>query len=101
MSNSEKCAYHEQLATDIALIKQSVEYVRESLAQDREKTQAHIHEGEREGGVRDRLSIVETQLKTLKRDKWWVAIVGGVIGGLIGAQAPELIGDIVRVLTGK
>jgi 3-dehydroquinate synthetase len=97
----EKCAYHEQLATDIALIKQGMDFIRETISQDRTKTQAHIHEGEREGGVRDRLTTVETQLKTLKRDKWWVAIVGGVIGGLIGAQAPGLIRDIVGVLTGR
>lgn len=69
------------------------------------RTADHIAEGDKVGGYRDRILLLETEdkaqsdrigaqteiISALKKAEWKRVIVGGVIGGII-ARSPELIG---------
>jgi hypothetical protein len=62
---------------------------------------AHILEGEKDGGHRDRLAKVEAQMKILMgAGKWFViaACVGGFLGGIVGKLAPEVADAILKAL---
>lgn len=54
----------------------------------------HILDGERQGGWRDRLVVVEEKVKGNER----FAVVAGVIGGLIGAGAPSAVAGLARLV---
>jgi len=94
----ETCDYHQQLSTDIALIKQDLVYIKDRVCK-------HIDEGEAKGGFRDRLVIVELgvvsltrEIAALKTAKWITATVGGGIGGLIAIALPEVAAMLIKAL---
>jgi len=51
----------------------------------------HINEGDKQGGFRDRIIILEQEVSALKQAEWGRVIAAGVIGGLIGNLSPDLI----------
>jgi len=55
------------------------------------RTADHISEGDRQGGYRDRLVILEQQVSVIKQGYWKTAITAGCLGGLIGNLSPDLI----------
>jgi len=62
----------------------------------------HIHEGEKQGGHRDRVAKLEIEVNMLLRTQtrvFWAGCVGGFIGGLIGRLVPWA-GDAVGKLLG-
>lgn len=89
----ETCEYHTQLATDMAVIKNDVQYIKERVC-------THIYEGEKQGGFRDRLSAVESDISALKKAMWIRVIVAGVIGGMIANGSDEAFRLFVKFLTG-
>jgi outer membrane murein-binding lipoprotein Lpp len=54
----------------------------------------HVDEGEKQGGWRDRLVIIENEVKGL----WKMSVGAGIIGGLIGAGAPNAVKFISHLL---
>jgi len=58
----------------------------------------HIDEGDKPGGFRDRILIVEQNIKELKKAEWTRVIVAGVLGGLIGNVSPDLIQGLLSLL---
>ena len=62
---------------------------------------AHVLEGDKSGGYRDRLVKVELEISQLKKAKWFTAITGGVIGALIGSGSNEVIVVLVKWMMGK
>lgn len=57
---------------------------------------AHVLEGDKAGGFRDRLLLVETSVKDMSKRIWFVAITGGVIGALIGSGSTEALSVFIK-----
>lgn len=62
------------------------------------RTADHIAEGDKQGGFRDRVVILEQQVSALKKAEWTRVITAGAIGGLIGNLSPDLIRSILWLL---
>mgnify|MGYP001584423231 FL=1 len=69
----------------------------------------HITEGEKAGGFRDRLIVLEQnevscrasvdkEIKTIKNGYWKVCATAGVIGGLLGSGAPSVFEWVGKIL---
>lgn len=86
----EHCADHGQMREDIVLMKNDLRYIRDKVC-------AHVTEGDREGGYRDRLLIVEREIAALRTSVWKIGITSGLIGALIGNATPEAIKIIVSL----
>lgn len=65
--------------------------IEKNLSEWVKRTELHINEGERPGGVRNRVDKLEWDVSELKKRFWWSAIVGGVIGALIGSGSGDLL----------
>jgi hypothetical protein len=52
---------------------------------------AHVIEGEREGGFRDRLLKAEIDIKAMKERFWQSALIGGIIGALVGSGSKDIL----------
>ena len=95
---NEQCSYHTQLVADIAVIKNDLTYIKDSVCR-------HVKEGEEKGGFRDRLVVVELavvsltkEIAALKTAKWVTAVIGGLVGGLVSQLLPETIQLIVKMV---
>ena len=51
----------------------------------------HVLEGDKSGGWRDRLIMVENEISALKKAMWTRVITAGIIGGLIGSGSSDVI----------
>lgn len=60
----------------------------------------HVDEGEKSGGVRDRLLITERKVIDLEKRRWVDAFIGGIVGALLGQVAPEIITTFVKWIIG-
>lgn len=61
----------------------------------------HIDEGERAGGIRDRVKVVEIKvadIENIKRGVWKAGIIGGVIGSLFAQAAPEVMKLLIGII---
>ena len=61
----------------------------------------HVIEGDKQGGFRDRLFKVELDVKSLKERFWQSALIGGVIGALIGSGSNDVIVMLIKWFMGK
>jgi flavorubredoxin len=91
------CAQHTEIVKDMATVKQMVVDMKVSFDEVKERMVSHIIEGEKEGGVRDRVKSLEKKLddtneivSSLKRAEWKRVVVAGVIGGIV-SRSPELL----------
>ena len=57
----------------------------------------HIDDGEKQGGFRDRVLILEETVSALKRSYWKTALTCGIIGGLLGKISPDIFNLLVRL----
>jgi hypothetical protein len=80
----ETCEYHTQLVADIAVLKDNTNYIRNKICK-------HVDEGEKEGGFRDRLLLLEQAVSELKKAMWIRVAVAGAIGGLIGSGSNDVL----------
>lgn len=85
------CAQHIEQVKDTAMIKQTVSDLKTSFDEVRDRMVAHITEGEKQGGVRDRVSKLEWKVESIEARFWIPSIVGGVIGALIGSGSSSVI----------
>lgn len=90
MSN-EVCDYHTTLVSDIAVIKNDIKYIKDKVCN-------HVTEGEGPGGWRDRLVILEQEVKVLRSNIWKIGLSSGVIGALVGNATPEVIKWAAKLL---
>ena len=58
----------------------------------------HVVEGEKEGGWRDRLLIMEQEVCSLKKAEWIRLIIASLIGGLLGKLSPDLVNFFAKML---
>lgn len=70
--------------------------IEENLSSWVKRTEAHILEGERTGGVRDRVSKLEWEVSELKKRFWFSSIIGGVIGALVGSGSGDLLSIFLK-----
>ena len=89
--SSEVCDYHVTLVADMAVIKTDIKYIKDKVC-------SHVHEGEEPGGWRDRLVILELEVKILRASIWKIGLASGVIGALVGNAAPEVIRWVAHLL---
>ncbi len=89
--SSEVCDYHVTLVADMAVIKTDIKYIRDKVCN-------HVTEGEGPGGWRDRLVILEQEVRLLKSSIWKIGLGSGVIGALVGNAAPEVIKLVAKLL---
>ena len=93
---TEICDQHLQIATDMATIKQLVNDMHTSFSDVKLRFVGHIQEGEKAGGVRDRLLLLEQEVAALKKAMWARVIISGLIGGLIGSGSADAIGLFLK-----
>jgi hypothetical protein len=87
----ETCEYHTLLVADIAVIKTDVSYIKKYIDSQDIRITKHIDEGEKQGGFRDRVIILEQAVEALKKAMWIRVGVAGVIGGLVGSGSADAI----------
>ena len=80
----EQCEYHTLLVADIAVIKNDLQYIKSKVC-------THIEEGDKVGGFRDRLIIMEQEISALKKAMWARVGVAGMIGGLVGSGSVDIL----------
>lgn len=80
---------HIKLVADIEVVKNDIKYIREKVCD-------HIHEGEKEGGFRDRLIVLEQTVSSLKKAMWARVSVAGLIGGLVGSGSADALGIFLK-----
>jgi hypothetical protein len=51
----------------------------------------HVAEGDQKGGFRDRLLVLELSVKELKERFWQSALIGGIIGALVGTGSKDVL----------
>lgn len=83
----------------ITILPECVEIIKridETLERIEKKICFHIEEGEKTGGFRDRVLKLEMDFKEMKNRFWASALIGGIIGALIGSGS----GDVLRIFLG-
>jgi len=90
----EQCEYHVLLVSDIAVIKNDLTYIKDRIC-------SHVEEGEKTGGFRDRLLLLEQSVSELKKAMWTRVIVAGFIGGLLGTGSSDAIGLVLKWVMGR
>jgi hypothetical protein len=56
----------------------------------------HVTEGDQKGGFRDRLLVLELTVKELKERFWQSALIGGIIGALVGTGSKDALVILVN-----
>lgn len=91
------CEEHLKMIEDRAEINSSIKIIQNDLSYIRNKVCKHVDEGEKEGGFRDRLLLLETDMKSLKKGLWLKTAVAGFIGGLAANATPEAMQLIMKL----
>jgi len=60
------------------------------------RTADHISEGDKVGGYRDRVLLLEQSVDALKKAMWIRVGVAGLIGGLIGSGSADALGVFLK-----
>ena len=90
---TEVCEYHTELVRDLAIIKNDIGYIKDKVC-------SHIEEGEKQGGFRDRLLILEQSVSSLKKAEWGRLITASLIGGLLGKLSPDMFDFLLKAVMG-
>ena len=62
---------------------------------------AHVTEGDKAGGFRDKLTKVDLDFKNLKERFWQSSLIGGVLGAFIGSGSKDAIQFLIKWITGQ
>jgi hypothetical protein len=88
------CAEHGGFCKDIGEIKGLLVGLTDNVNKYLKKTDAHIDEADRTGGVRDRVSNLERTVKLMP----WIAMGCGIFGAMIGKLSPVAFDILVRFI---
>lgn len=100
----ETCPEHIKFATQQGVIINKLDNIEARMA-------THVTEGEKVGGWRDRLLMLEGDVKNhkddvqkeigaLKRAMWLRTVISGILGGMIANGSDEAFRMFVKFLTG-
>jgi hypothetical protein len=116
---TEVCGLHdivhknqEELSRQVSTLNTTLLLLNRTLETLERRMLAHVDEGERPGGHRDRLLRLETEheqvkddiksnttrIRALRSELWKVAFIGGVIGGVVGKFATEMIDSVIKIV---
>lgn len=97
----------QKLLSSQAKTEATLEYYAKTYEAFLKRIEEHIHEGEKTGGVRDRLATAEhnlesirTEVSAIKQGYWKVGLGSGIVGALIGHLTPSAIVALVKFITG-
>lgn len=76
----------------------NIENLTKSFNNMEHKISSHIHEGEKPGGVRDRVAKLEWEISELKKRFWYSSAIGGVIGALVGSGSADILRSFLNWL---
>jgi len=92
----QQCDQHQDIVTKLAVIQNTLDTVATRIC-------AHIDDGERPGGYRDRVINLEhchkanqSEIAAVKKEYWKTCLMAGVIGGLLGKLTPEIFNFLIR-----
>lgn len=92
----ETCEYHALLVSDLAVTKNNTEHIKKAVDGLASRIATHVDEGEREGGFRDRLKSMESEISIMKKERWKLAITVGLIVGTM-ARSPDIWHLLINV----
>lgn len=94
-----------EIAKSMALLQKDVEYLRRDQEAILARFGKHVEDAEKEGGRHERLAATELAINNMQAQRTndlivmrWFMIGSGLIGGLIGAGAPEAFTKLFHVL---
>lgn len=96
----ETCEHHMQFASDMAVMKNDLHYIRSKVCQ-------HVDDGEKEGGFRDRLLLAEkeimslrSEIKAIARGRWIIGFVSGTVSTLIATGSRDVLLVFIKWIMG-
>ena len=87
----ETCEYHTLSVADIAVMKNDLAYIKDKVC-------SHVSDGDKPGGFRDRLIILEQEVSALKKAMWIRVAVAGFVGGLVANGTPEAVQWLIKII---
>ena len=92
------CKQHQNMVIELTKLTSTVENMDKSFKEIKDRMVNHINEGEKPGGIREIVHDLTKDVADIRKGMWRVAIVGGLIGGLISQLTPEIFGFIMKLL---
>ena len=93
---NEFCEQHIAISETTTRIETNLTNLIKTFEEIKERMVEHIHEGEKAGGVRERLTLLEVQVKELKKILWIRVFIAGVIGGLVGSKSIDVVTSLIQ-----
>jgi len=94
----EICNEHLKVATSLVKIEQNLSNFKKTFDEVKDRFVNHINEGERPGGMRERVIIMEQTISAIRQGYWKTAVVAGIIGGLLGKISPDIFNWFIRIV---
>lgn len=95
------CPEHSQIRNDLTEINTNVCVMRASFEDVKERFCKHIYDNEGKNGFRERIIVLENNVKHLDKRIMITGLLAGAVGGLIGKVTPELVMAIIRLVSSK
>jgi len=93
----ETCSQHSELVSKVAVLETKLDGIKDSQERVEKIFCKHVDEGEKTGGFRDRLIVVEQSISTIKKRYWKACIVARVIGGLLGKLRKDIFNLLLKL----
>ena len=108
----DKCANHDEfvketgaISNTVALMAKDLEYIRRDQETILARFLAHVENADKDGGWHDRIRLLETDtrgletsLATFRKFQLLYSAIGGIVGGVVGSQSPELFVWVVELI---
>lgn len=88
------CSEHGPLCTDIGEIKGIVGGIKDTVDKCFNKFEEHVTEANKQGGVRDRVLILERRMNLMP----WISMASGFFGAILGQASPVAFDKFVGLL---
>lgn len=93
----ENCPQHQDMVVQLTKIEVIIDNLTKNFNEVKERMVTHIVEGEKPGGIRERVHDLELLVKRVQTEMWKVAIVSAFIGSLVGQLTPDVVRFIINL----